>query len=129
MAETLVSRRGPADGFALRTTRRVGHVAIAVHGELDRKSSHHLEETIVHLTAPGDEIVIDLSEVVLLDATGLEALLRAGDHAVSRGATVALEGLPARFHRLLDECGLAWSSSSASPAGHSNGPLFRSRTS
>lgn len=128
MTETLVPRRGPANGFALRTTPRMGHVAIAVHGELDHKSSHHLEETIAHLIAPDDKIMIDLSNLDFMDTTGLEALRRSGDHAASVGATLTLEGLPARFRRLLYQCRGASSSHSVSPAGDIDGLPPPSRT-
>jgi anti-anti-sigma factor len=46
-------------------------------------------------------VVVDLSEVIFMDARGLTALLRAEAHARDRGARLHLTALPPPLTRLL----------------------------
>lgn len=107
MTTTLDSKGARAHTFDLRSTRRGQHLTILVRGELDENSAHHLDEMLAHMTRPNDEILLDVSEVELMDKAGLEALLRSNGHAESVGAQITLAGLSYRLQQLLDRCDLS----------------------
>jgi anti-anti-sigma factor len=93
--------------FRLNSSRAGQRLSIRVHGDLNANSAHHLEETLLHMAAPRGEILIELSEVSLMDTAGLEALIRSKCHADSIGARITLRSMPARFRELLERCGLS----------------------
>lgn len=93
-----------AHRFGLRTSRTAKWLSIRVEGEIVQRSAHHLEETLLTLAEPRDEISIDLTGITRIDQEGLEALIRSGGHADSLGARITLMGVPSRFRTLLELC-------------------------
>lgn len=101
MTTKLASKGARSHTFGLRATRRGQDLTITVRGDLDESSAHHLEGTLFHMTRPNDEILIDISEVELMDTAGLDALLRSKGHARSVGARLTFKRLPDRIQPLL----------------------------
>ena len=93
---------------ALRTTveRSASRVVVCAHGELDLATAAAMRRAVVAAGGSGPtEVVVDLSGVTFVDATGLSALLQAAD--VLRGAGGGLHlaspsRMVRRMLRLLD---------------------------
>jgi anti-anti-sigma factor len=88
--------------------RRQGEDAIlAVRGEVDPASADHFEAAITDAATGGcSRIVIDLSDLEFMDSTGLRALLRGQQHAVSQGVRVVLRNVPRHATRLFELSGV-----------------------
>ncbi|WP_328583892.1 STAS domain-containing protein [Streptomyces sp. NBC_00370] len=85
------------------TTGPVLHVA----GELDYAQATALREHVERLVlGPGQNLVIDLSDLEFCDSTGITALLAARQHAQAAGADAVLSAVPADTLRILAIAGL-----------------------
>ncbi len=51
-----------------------GNDGIALHGELDAASAHLLEDLIERIPRDGDPVIIDLSDLSFIDASGVRSL-------------------------------------------------------
>ena len=84
-----------------RTTRR-GRVAdVALRGELDLSTAPTLRGCLAGLLQeepPPEKVVLDLSELSFVDASGISALLSAQQALRSRGGSVVLRS-PSRLVR------------------------------
>ena len=90
-------------GPALRTTveRSEHSVMVCVHGELDLATAPALQRALLDAAADGPvDLVVDVSGVGFVDATGLGALLRAAE-AVQAGGGVLRLTSPSRMLRLM----------------------------
>lgn len=63
--------------FAVRGARRNGIDRLFLIGELDRNNVLFLESELVGVTHPGGAVVVDLRDLVSIDAWGLRTLERA----------------------------------------------------
>ncbi|MEV0585252.1 STAS domain-containing protein [Nonomuraea sp. NPDC050310] len=81
--------------------------ALPVRGEIDLVTAPVIEALVSHATALGRRrILLDLAGVTFMDASGLNALVRAANHAGRNGARVELVGVPPRVAHLLRLTGL-----------------------
>ena len=80
---------------------------LAIKGPLNRESREQLAEQI-ELVAPGTvpQIVLDLTEVPLVDSEGLEVLLDARDAVRRRGGVIKLADAPALTAEILRATGV-----------------------
>lgn len=84
-------------------------IVIKVFAELDLVTADALREHCEDACAPGDEVILDLTETTFMDCSGIRALLRVREHVSSRGGTVRLCGPqsgPAKIIAItrIDEC-------------------------
>ncbi len=88
---------------ALRTTvERSGRsVLVCVHGELDLATASRLRQALLGAAGDGPaDLVVDLSGVTFVDATGLGALLRAAEAVRVAGGELRLAS-PSRMLRVM----------------------------
>jgi anti-anti-sigma factor len=79
--------------FAVLGTRRNGIDRLSLVGELDRSTVLILESELVSVAHPGGAIVLDLGDLVSIDAWGLRTLARAAERAGgSRGRLSIVNG-------------------------------------
>jgi anti-sigma B factor antagonist len=83
-----------------------GPVLITVAGELDFSTAADLRDVIrdVHFTPVG--VVIDLTDVLYCDSTGITVLVTASQQARSAGSPLALAGLSDNLQRVFGIAGL-----------------------
>lgn len=85
-----------------------GLTVVSLDGRLDASTASETRDRLHQAVEVGTgKLVVDLSEVDLVDATGLGVL--AGTHrlATRAGRTMVLRGTPLRVERLLRRIGLA----------------------
>lgn len=85
------------------TVRRTGTVdEVLLAGRLDARAAGDVRDTLHAVLAVGsDRLVVDLSGLELLDATGLGVLVGAHHRARRDGRELVLRGTPTRIARLL----------------------------
>jgi len=87
--------------------RRDDGVVVRVGGELDMQSAPDLSDQLSQLLEAGEHhLVLDLTDLTLLDSSGLAALLGAHQSAQSRGASLVLRSPNERIIRLVNIAGL-----------------------
>lgn len=99
----------PVDGSLTLTVRsdNCGDLLILA-GELDLASAPLvLEAAQLVRQMASQHVVVDVSGLQFLDATGLSALLQAREELLGDGLAMSLRGIPACVHRVLDITGLA----------------------
>jgi anti-anti-sigma factor len=75
---------------------------VLLSGRLDARAASPVRDTLHAVLAAGSgRLVVDMSEVELLDATGLGVLVGAHRRARLDGRELVLRGAPARVVRLL----------------------------
>jgi anti-anti-sigma factor len=84
-----------------------GRARYALKGELDMAGGEALVRRVTELAAaaPGP-IEIDMSEVSFIDSSGIRALLRLHEAAVSSGRAMRVSNLSPDVRRLLDMIGV-----------------------
>ena len=81
--------------------------AVALRGELDRESAHHLDDALAALAATAHSCwVLDTAEVTWCDAGGLRALAAAQALAAQHGRELRLERTSRCVERLVTLSGL-----------------------
>ena len=88
----------------LRTTvRTVGpRTVLCVLGELDLATAAAMTSALERAAADGPaDVVVDLSGLVFVDATGLSALLRGAEAVRGSGGTLCLTAPPRLLRRML----------------------------
>jgi anti-sigma B factor antagonist len=89
---------------------------VVLRGELDLGS---VDLVVTHLRGPAldgrSRVIVDLRELAFIDATGLHALLDAGEAARSAGKRLALVAGSSRLHRVFVLAGLVERSDWATP--------------
>jgi anti-sigma B factor antagonist len=81
---------GP-ENFAIRAYREDDRSTLVLTGELDLGSAPTFEDTVVRACADGaSELVLELSQLEFIDATGLDAVLSAKTVCARRGCAVFL---------------------------------------
>lgn len=81
---------------------------VVVAGEVDLATAPRLRQTILDLLAedPPREIRVDLTEVSLLDSTGVFVLIDTYKRAKTRGVSLSVEHPQQIVRRVLEICGL-----------------------
>lgn len=81
---------------------------VVVVGEVDLATAPQLRQTILDLLAddPPPAIRVDLSEVPLLDSTGVFVLIDTYKRAKTRGVPLTVQHPQPIVHRVLEICGL-----------------------
>lgn len=72
--------------------RRPSVIVIKVVAELDLVTADALREHCQDAFAPGDQVILDLTDTTFMDCSGIRALLRVHEYVSSRGGTVRLCG-------------------------------------
>jgi anti-anti-sigma factor len=106
-----VVHRSPEPSAAVTTAvgRTTSGIVVHVAGEIDMLSTPTFVAVLEpHLDAltPGAEVIVDLSDVTLIDLHGVAVLLAATETARSSGATFRVVGCPPRLRRLLRHSGV-----------------------
>ncbi len=101
---------GPQAEHVMRVAvhRADGVLTVRVRGEVDRDTAERLRMSLRHAVgkAAGDEMVVDLSGVPLVDAAGVAVLLDAVSAASVAGVAMSLRGAQAYVARILAVSGL-----------------------
>ncbi|MFC4147830.1 STAS domain-containing protein [Micromonospora mangrovi] len=77
-------------------------------GELDMSTAPELNAAIDRLAADGvREFLVDLTELIFCDSTGIAAFVRGDNHAAAAGGWLRVTGATGRVARVLRVTGLA----------------------
>jgi anti-anti-sigma factor len=88
-------------------TLQEGRVAYVLKGELDMAGGESLVRRVTELAASTTgRIEIDMEEVAFIDSSGVRALLRLHEAAVSSGRAMSVRNLTPDVRRLLDLIGV-----------------------
>ena len=80
---------------------------VSLHGELDGENAKALEDEFIRVEATSvSRVVLDLSELEFIDATGLAVILRADKRAKNDGHVLRLLRPQGRVRRAFELCGL-----------------------
>ena len=80
---------------------------VALSGELDLATKCELRGRLFRSRSPGDDVVLDLSQLEFIDAAGAGMLLRALAESRRHGWNLRLDpAMPAQVARVLDLVGL-----------------------
>ncbi|MBY8870637.1 STAS domain-containing protein [Micromonospora sp. PLK6-60] len=85
---------GHGPGGIAGIDHRAGVTVVAATGDIDLDSGDTLRGALRHAADMGGDVVVDLSEVHVIDSTGLSVLVRAHRDARDREATLALAAVP-----------------------------------
>jgi anti-sigma B factor antagonist len=82
-------------------------VVLPITGDLDVAGATAAHKQLLGLALqPGDQLVLDLSELQFMDSTGIRLILQARDSALRHGAGFALVRGPESVMRVLELVGL-----------------------
>lgn len=87
-------------GLAISTSTGEGPAVVALDGELDLATASCVQHAVLDALGASDAVVVDLSDVTFLDATGLGTLLRCRREASASGRWCVLSS-PSRCVRRL----------------------------
>ena len=108
--EIALTRGLDTEGESLHITVDHGEerAFVRLHGRLGIDSSPHLRDWLLAMLQgqPPKTIIVDLTEVSYIDASGIATLLEALRVARNRQATLCLKGLQGRMVRLFEVTGL-----------------------
>jgi anti-anti-sigma factor len=99
--------------------------AVMLPARLDGRNTAEVREALTAAFDASDgDLVVDLSAVEVVDATGLGVLVGVRRRADAAGRTVVLRGTPARVRRLLNATHLTrlFVLEDAAATGHGEGP-------
>src|ERR1700733_1029599 len=86
------------------------HVVVALHGELDLVDARAVADPLEAVAAPGPRIIVDLSGLEFIDASGIAALSRGRRRARDAGGDLLLAAPKQRVQRGL---AILWEASGA----------------
>lgn len=102
MSATRFSPAGSRPAVSVSTFHGPGLPVIRVAGEIDLATAPLLDRHLTATIGPRTpDVVVDLSAVSFMDASGLSVLVRAANQARRHGGRVCLTPLPERLERLL----------------------------
>ena len=82
-------------------------VVLPLSGDLDVHGATAALKRLFGLTLrPGDQLVVDLSQVQFMDSTGIRLILQAREHAFRHGAGYVVVRGPEQVMRVLELVGL-----------------------
>ena len=82
-------------------------VVLPITGDLDVVGAATAQKRLLGLALrPGDQLVLDLSELHFMDSTGIRLVLQARDHALRHGAGFVVVRGPDTVMRVLELVGL-----------------------
>ena len=82
-------------------------LVLPISGDLDVRGATAAHKRLLELTLrPGDQLVLDLSDLEFMDSTGIRLILQARDHALRHGAGFLVVRGPDRVMRVLELVGL-----------------------
>ncbi|MGI8329182.1 STAS domain-containing protein [Actinomadura scrupuli] len=90
----------------LSTADRDGHVIVTVKGEINVLTQRHLDVYLSDVCQTGSQVVVDLSGLTFLDASGLSVLLRFWKELNRDGGSLTLAGARYGSARILWTTGL-----------------------
>ncbi|WUI02763.1 STAS domain-containing protein [Spirillospora sp. NBC_00431] len=80
--------------LGLYSTTLPGATLVSVEGELDGSAVEEFDNYLTRVRqGPGDHLVVDLSEVAMLDSAAVRAITRIQSYAAQHGGSVRLAGL------------------------------------
>jgi anti-sigma B factor antagonist len=92
-------------GLLTRSEPQDGRL-VSLHGELDGANAKALEDEFIRVEATSvSRVVLDLSELEFIDATGLAVILRADKRAKNDGHVLRLLRPQGRVRRAFELCG------------------------
>jgi anti-anti-sigma factor len=101
---------GPRQPLGLTEHTRDGRTVLEVVGDLDQRTAPDLSSAVNALITanPAVQLVLDLTALTSLDASGLAALITVQQHVNRQPtATMTLTGAPSQFEQRLHASGLA----------------------
>jgi len=82
-------------------------VVLPISGDLDVAGATAAHKRLLGLALhPGDQLVLDLSELTFMDSTGIRLILQAREHATRHGAGFVVVRGPHSVMRVLELVGL-----------------------
>jgi len=72
------------------SSRRAGHVVVALRGELDVIDAAELPRVLSAAAAPGSRVIVDLAGLTFMDSSSLAALVSARRQALQAGGDLLL---------------------------------------
>lgn len=115
----MADRFRPPGAPHAETSREGAEARLALSGDIDIAAVALLEDAFARVTGDGPEtLVVDLTDVTLLDSTGLSALIQGARRAHERGVRLSTEvprGHEARV--VIDLSGLSDVLGLSAPAG------------
>lgn len=97
-------RNGGLDGMVITTDAAADRTTVSLVGELDLASAPHVRWTLAQVG--GQAIVVDLSRLTFIDATGMSSLLIVRRHLKQMGRTLVLTGARGPVRRVFEMSGL-----------------------
>jgi anti-sigma B factor antagonist len=83
------------------------HVVLPLSGDLDAAGATAAQKRLLRLELhPGDELVLDLSDLHFMDSTGVRLILQAREHAIRHGAGFVIVRGPDTVMRVLELVGI-----------------------
>lgn len=94
----------PSASFAMRLTDAdEGSVHLQIAGEVDLLSAPQFAAGLQEQIQSGKNVILDFSETVFMDSSGLRALIGAIHRCEEHGTTLAVEGeVPHQLRRLFE---------------------------
>jgi len=90
----------------VRVRRQPGYTLVTVSGEIDIATVPRLRGRLAAAAAGGRSVIVDMSRVGFIDASGLGVLARAAGQARARGTTLHVAGASRQVQRLFAITGL-----------------------
>ncbi|MCU1499574.1 MAG: anti-sigma factor antagonist [Acidimicrobiales bacterium] len=79
------------DRLSLQFDRSGAHLFVSVEGDLDlHVTDHFTAQVTAKIDATLEQITVDVSKLAFCDFSGLDAIVAAGRHAATCGATLGL---------------------------------------
>ncbi|MBB2911065.1 anti-anti-sigma factor [Streptosporangium becharense] len=92
-------RRGPSFGVSVKADG-TGKKVVTACGEVDIATAHLLDAHLGRASRDCGEVVVDMTGISFMDASGLTALIHADNRARARGVRLRLARVPDRIARL-----------------------------
>ncbi|MDJ0380395.1 STAS domain-containing protein [Streptomyces sp. G-G2] len=93
--------------LTIRTRKAPCGLVVEVAGDLDHHSAPEIRTLLPTLVLDeGQQLLLDLGGITFCDSSGITVLLAARNHALTRGATIALAAVPDRVSRIFRIVGL-----------------------
>ncbi|MFB8029333.1 MULTISPECIES: STAS domain-containing protein [unclassified Streptomyces] len=93
--------------LTLHTRTTTAGPVIEFAGELDHHTAPEVRDALLGLNLrPGQQLVLDLTEITFCDSSGISVLIAARNHALACDASIALAGVPERVARIFRIVGL-----------------------